>query len=878
MLRARGSRKHRAPQNVPTYTVLTRGRARLKEKQREYQAGQALYLKDRKKLVRRILEGRKLYERDPQCEIPMEKLYEHHKDSSQPNMGYEPGCLKDFGNPVPVTAEKRSESERALKEMWQVSPQMLLEGRRRANQKSAPGPDGISLAAMAKADPKGCYASILYTLWFQAGEVPTIVKHARTILLPKSSDQLDLIKNWRPITIGNMILRLYSRILARQLEDNVSLHPQQRGFIRKASGCVENLWLLQEVIRKCKKRGKRRRLACAFLDIAQAFPSVAHGHVIEALERLGVPDKWRAIVGDLYTNATTQVQVGSNVSPPINIQRGVKQGDPLSSFLFNACMDPLLCWIDELQKGVELDHTPVVGEEPERVRLGCLTFADDMAVFGDSPSDLQEILDKCQEFYDRVGMKTNADKSRTFSLQSDKRGHSWTLTGEQYQMGGVPIPNMETLDHTRYLGLQVGPWGIDGKPEESLEEDLKRLRSAPLKGLQRVSLLSEQILPKYLYTLTNRLTPQSTLKEMDVMVRKFVREVLHLPNCFTSAFIHLTVSKGGMGIQAFEDLVPRIRCRLLKKARDGGLKDILSVLDIDSAIRSAEKTSKSTHATSQKYARRYQDKKWQGKGAEEFGKSRIANFNLNPSRTWFGHSDYSNFIQMRTNTVPTRTVIANTRKGLNSKVNCRHCPHPVETLPHVLGACAHTKSLRITRHNKVGQALVEIARKAGFDVCEEPEYTVEQRSNNTIRTERLKPDLVFIQPANGGGSPEIMVVDVTVRFEDASDFEGEKVSSLDRGAREKIEKYKRLIPVLAQAHGTEEQNVTIHPFVLGSRGAVREEEFVFLTDKLHLAKGSARDTLKRLSTQVVRDGIHIIRTFMDNSGWMDKRDSHPTPD
>ncbi|NXE70981.1 PO21 protein, partial [Calcarius ornatus] len=63
------------------------------------------------------------------------------------------------------------------------------------------------------------------------------------------------------------------------------INPRQRGFIC-ASGCAENLKLLQLVVKTAKREHKH--LGVVFVDIAKAFDTVCHQHVLESLVQRGV--------------------------------------------------------------------------------------------------------------------------------------------------------------------------------------------------------------------------------------------------------------------------------------------------------------------------------------------------------------------------------------------------------------------------------------------------------------------------------------------------------------------------------------------------------------------------------------------------------------
>ncbi|NWU18739.1 POLR protein, partial [Cephalopterus ornatus] len=74
-------------------------------------------------------------------------------------------------------------------------------------------------------------------------------------------------------------------ILSARLAKACPINPRQRGFIR-AAGCSENLKLLQLLIQKAKR--EHREMGVVFVDIAKAFDTMSHQHILMGLKQKGV--------------------------------------------------------------------------------------------------------------------------------------------------------------------------------------------------------------------------------------------------------------------------------------------------------------------------------------------------------------------------------------------------------------------------------------------------------------------------------------------------------------------------------------------------------------------------------------------------------------
>ncbi|KYO37192.1 hypothetical protein Y1Q_0019893 [Alligator mississippiensis] len=206
------------------------------------------------------------------------------------------------------------------------------------------------------------------------------------------SEKLRLLGNWRPITIGSIVLRLFSRVLNARLAAACPINPRQRGFI-STPGCAKNLKVLELILRKVKQ--ERRLLGVVFVDIAKAFDSVSHDHISWVLKAKGVDQHIMSLIEDSYQKVTTRVQVFNGFTPPISIKSGVKQGNPMSPLLFNIAMDPLIAKLETIGRGVKVGSAS----------LATLAFADDLVLLSDSWEGMQHNISILEDFCNLTGLR-----------------------------------------------------------------------------------------------------------------------------------------------------------------------------------------------------------------------------------------------------------------------------------------------------------------------------------------------------------------------------------------------------------------------------------------------------------------------------------------
>lgn len=104
---------------------------------------------------------------------------------------------------------------------------------------------------------------------------------------------------------------------------------------------------------------KGERLAVVLVDFARAFDSVSHLHILEVLRQRGLDEHIIRIVGDSYTDVVTTITANGELSPPIDVRVGVKQGDPMSPLLFNLALDPMIETLERCGLGYRMDDQQI---------------------------------------------------------------------------------------------------------------------------------------------------------------------------------------------------------------------------------------------------------------------------------------------------------------------------------------------------------------------------------------------------------------------------------------------------------------------------------------------------------------------------------------
>ena len=227
------------------------------------------------------------------------------------------------------------QQEPKISALW--APIMLPEVREALPEcNTAPGPDGLS-ARILRTLPTEILARI-YNLLLWCRRLPVHLRSARTVLIPKIKDPSSPAE-YRPITVASTLVRGFHKVLARRMNRLISLDKRQSAF-RATDGCADNEFQLDLIQRH--HHTYHKALYIASIDVAKAFDTVAHSAIMQTLGARGCPDPMLDYLRSVYCDATTTITSDGWQSHAIHPRHGVRQGDPLSPFIFNMVMDRLL--------------------------------------------------------------------------------------------------------------------------------------------------------------------------------------------------------------------------------------------------------------------------------------------------------------------------------------------------------------------------------------------------------------------------------------------------------------------------------------------------------------------------------------------------------
>ena len=186
----------------------------------------------------------------------------------------------------------------------------------------------------------------------------------------------------------------------------------QAGF-RKSYQTMDHLATYRLIEQECHEWGIK--MWTATVDFPKAFDSISHKSIWEALKSCNVDHEYVSFLRKIYRDQKASVQTDEE-SDIFDIEKGSKQGDPMSSLLFNTVLQYSLK--DEIQRWQKKKGMGIYLSDHDRDCLTNLRFADDVMLFASSKEQIRKMMCDFKKATEKVGLRIHPDKTKILSNQS----------------------------------------------------------------------------------------------------------------------------------------------------------------------------------------------------------------------------------------------------------------------------------------------------------------------------------------------------------------------------------------------------------------------------------------------------------------------------
>ena len=296
-----------------------------------------------------------------------------------------------------------------------------------------------------------------------------------------------MIKNWRPISLINVDAKIISKVLAKRLEKVLPyiIHANQNAFV-KGRSIFDALRAIDDVVNYSKRNCLSGILIA--IDFEKAFDTLEFNFLTRILHKFNFGPSFIHWIRILYKDVSCAVMNNGFTTGHFPLERGVRQGDPLSPYLFIIAIEILAIKIrqDNNIQGFK------IGQEI----LKLSSFADDMTCFLKDNSLYNALFETLEFFGECSGLKVNHEKTEIFALGNNT-------------LQDVNFPKHNICVNIKILGVY---FGYDVRQREALNfrqilKDMKKSiniwKWRGLSLLGKIQIVKTFAVPKIMYRAKN---------------------------------------------------------------------------------------------------------------------------------------------------------------------------------------------------------------------------------------------------------------------------------------------------------------------------------------------------------------------------------------
>lgn len=263
------------------------------------------------------------------------------------------------------------------------------------------------------------------------------------VLVPKVSSPTTL-EDYRPISLIGCLYKILSKLLANRLHRVIGsvVSSTQSAFLAGRQ-ILDGVLILNETIHDLKSNNRSGFFLKA--DFSKAFDCVSWSYLEKVQKAMGFCQRWRSWIQCCLSSSSISVLVNGSSTDNFSTSRGLRQGDPLSPFLFllvaegfNALMEAAI--VHKLFVGVRIGTG--------NFRISHLQYADDTVILGENTWQNIRAAKFLLKWYELIsGLSINFKKSKLFHVNCTTSWISSAASHLNCKVDKLP---------TSYLGLPVG--------------------------------------------------------------------------------------------------------------------------------------------------------------------------------------------------------------------------------------------------------------------------------------------------------------------------------------------------------------------------------------------------------------------------------------
>lgn len=181
--------------------------------------------------------------------------------------------------------------------------------------------------------------------FFSSGYVPRNINATHIRLIPKTLSPKEMADYW-PIALCNVYYKIIAKIFTKRLQPVLCdiVAENQSAFVPQRA-IAYNVLITHEVVHYLtSSRAKKRYFMAAKTDMSKAYDRIEWDFIKLVLEKLGFHQKWIQWIMQCVSTVSYSYLINGAVQGTVEPEREIRQGDPLSPYIFILCSE-VLSWL-----------------------------------------------------------------------------------------------------------------------------------------------------------------------------------------------------------------------------------------------------------------------------------------------------------------------------------------------------------------------------------------------------------------------------------------------------------------------------------------------------------------------------------------------------